>query len=103
MSMSNGLYLVYLVLYLCVLPFLCAMLLTSLSAIVFLKSTRKPEPRASQTERPGRRFLVVIPAHNEQANISETVRSCLAVSYPRALFDVLVIADNCTDATASRS
>jgi cellulose synthase/poly-beta-1,6-N-acetylglucosamine synthase-like glycosyltransferase len=103
MRMSNGLYLVYLVLYLCALPFICSMLLTSLSAIVFLKTTRRLAPRASRTDRPGRRFLIVIPAHNEHASISETVRSCLAIDYPRALFDVLVIADNCTDGTASRA
>lgn len=50
---------------------------------------------------PGRRLLIVIPAHDEQDGINETVRSCLACDYPRELFDVLVIADNCTDGTAA--
>ena len=100
MSMADGLYLAYLALYLCSLPFLVSTLLTSLAAIVFWKSTLKEKPADLQRERQGPRFLIVIPAQNEQANILETVRSCLAVDYPRELFDVLVIADNCTDGTA---
>src|SRR5262249_1571777 len=47
------------------------------------------------------RFLIVIPAHDEEAGIAATVGSCLQVAYPLELFDVLVIADNCTDAPAS--
>jgi cellulose synthase/poly-beta-1,6-N-acetylglucosamine synthase-like glycosyltransferase len=50
-----------------------------------------------------RRFLIAIPAHNEESDVAETVRSCRAVHYPAALFDVLVIADNCTDDTATRA
>lgn len=46
------------------------------------------------------RFLVMIPAHDEEQMISETLRSVLAVDYPRDLFSVRVIADNCSDRTA---
>lgn len=49
---------------------------------------------------PKTRFVFVVPAHNEETGITATVQSLLNVSYPRALFDVVVIADNCTDATA---
>jgi cellulose synthase/poly-beta-1,6-N-acetylglucosamine synthase-like glycosyltransferase len=48
----------------------------------------------------GARFVFVIPAHDEQANIRSTIASCQAVSYDPALFSVCVIADNCTDGTA---
>ncbi len=50
-----------------------------------------------------RRMAVVIPAHNEEEGIGETVQSLLSVDYPRNEFDVVVIADNCTDRTASRA
>ncbi|MGH8905197.1 MAG: glycosyltransferase [Egibacteraceae bacterium] len=42
---------------------------------------------------------VVIPAHNEAATIQQTVRSCLDQTHP--VSQVLVVADNCTDATAA--
>src|SRR4051812_8023575 len=47
------------------------------------------------------KFDFVIPAHNEETGIAVTVASVLALDYPRSLFRVLVVADNCTDATAA--
>jgi 1,2-diacylglycerol 3-beta-glucosyltransferase len=47
------------------------------------------------------RFAVVIPAHNEEAGIAAALLSCADLDYPRDLFRVFVIADNCTDATAA--
>ena len=48
-----------------------------------------------------RRFAIVVPAHNEEIAIAKTVGSLVSIEYPRALFDVLVVADNCTDTTAA--
>lgn len=45
-------------------------------------------------------FAVVVPAHNEAAQITETVKSLLQVDYPAAQRRVVVVADNCTDGTA---
>ncbi len=50
-----------------------------------------------------RRFRFVVPAHNESAGITETVRSLLAVDYPKELFEVVVVADNCSDDTAEQA
>jgi glycosyltransferase involved in cell wall biosynthesis len=52
---------------------------------------------------PSRRFRFVVPAHNESAGITETVQSLRAVDYPSELFEVVVIADNCTDDTAEKA
>lgn len=52
---------------------------------------------------PSSRLLVVIPAHNEEALIGRTVDSLLKQDYPRELVRVIVIADNCTDSTASKA
>jgi 1,2-diacylglycerol 3-beta-glucosyltransferase len=49
------------------------------------------------------RFDVVVPAHDEEANIAATVESLLAVDYPRERFRVVVVADNCHDRTAERA
>lgn len=45
-------------------------------------------------------FAMVVAAHNEQSVIKNMVESILGLNYDRELFDVFVIADNCTDATA---
>ncbi len=46
------------------------------------------------------RMIVLIPAHNEEADIGKTLASLDALAYPRELFEVVVIADNCEDRTA---
>jgi cellulose synthase/poly-beta-1,6-N-acetylglucosamine synthase-like glycosyltransferase len=46
------------------------------------------------------RFDIVVPAHDEAAVIGRTVASLLTVDWPREAFRVLVVADNCSDATA---
>jgi cellulose synthase/poly-beta-1,6-N-acetylglucosamine synthase-like glycosyltransferase len=47
------------------------------------------------------RFVVLIPAHNEAHGISATVESLLSTDYLADCRRVVVIADNCTDDTAS--
>jgi cellulose synthase/poly-beta-1,6-N-acetylglucosamine synthase-like glycosyltransferase len=49
------------------------------------------------------RFAVVVPAHNEQEGIAATVANLLEVDYPKDLFSVVVVADNCSDETAARA
>jgi cellulose synthase/poly-beta-1,6-N-acetylglucosamine synthase-like glycosyltransferase len=43
---------------------------------------------------------MLVPAHNERLLIVGCVRSLLRMAYPRGAVRVVVIADNCTDATA---
>lgn len=89
--------------YLYALPYLLSMLLTSLAAIIYLTTTRRAESAAPGGKPAERRFLVVIPARDEEATIAKSVRSCRAIEYPASLFDILVIADNCSDHTASQA
>ena len=46
-----------------------------------------------------RRCVIIVPAHNEEHTIGKTLSSLFAVDYPRDLYDVVVIADNCSDRT----
>ena len=48
---------------------------------------------------PQKRIAAVIAARNEAGVIGEAVRTLLAQDYPRELFDVWVIPNNCTDDT----
>lgn len=52
---------------------------------------------------PQKRFLLLVPAHNEEKVIGSLVENLLNLDYPRDLYDVIVIADNCTDDTAKIS
>jgi 1,2-diacylglycerol 3-beta-glucosyltransferase len=47
------------------------------------------------------RFLVVIPAHNEEVGIASTLESLRDLNYASERYQVLVIADRCTDGTAA--
>lgn len=49
---------------------------------------------------PKNRFAIVIPAHNEEAVLGELLDNLKILHYPRELYDIYVIADNCTDHTA---
>ena len=46
------------------------------------------------------RFMAIIPAHNEENVVEELIKSLKAQDYPKDLYDIYVIADNCTDNTA---
>ena len=98
--MIYGLNAVYVATTLVLVPFFLFM--ASITIAAFLGRGRRAGagPRAGA----GRsRFLIVIPAHDEQGAIGATVRSCLALDYDRDLFAIHVIADNCTDGTAAEA
>ncbi len=86
-----------LVLVLFSLPVLLA---ASYLLLATLLSSRLRVPVAGEALR---RFRFVVPAHNESAGIASTVQSLLGVDYPKSLFDVLVVADNCQDDTAAQA
>jgi cellulose synthase/poly-beta-1,6-N-acetylglucosamine synthase-like glycosyltransferase len=49
---------------------------------------------------PKNKFAILIPAHNEENVIGNLIRNLNQLDYPHHLFDIYVIADNCTDNTA---
>lgn len=49
------------------------------------------------------KVAVVVPAHDEEVGIGSTVESLLAGEPASASFSVVVVADNCSDATAARA
>ena len=49
---------------------------------------------------PASKFAIVIPAHDELAVLSDLLENLKLLKYPKELYDVYVIADNCTDNTA---
>ncbi|RFU63971.1 glycosyltransferase family 2 protein [Peribacillus glennii] len=49
---------------------------------------------------PKNKFAVLVAAHNEEEVIGQICENLKHLDYPKALYDVYVICDNCTDATA---
>ena len=47
------------------------------------------------------RFVVIVPAHNEESTIARTVASIRDLNYPVGMLSTVVIADNCSDGTAT--
>jgi 1,2-diacylglycerol 3-beta-glucosyltransferase len=59
---------------------------------------RTPPPPAYQTGE--LRFLVIVPAHDEETSVGATLASLEQLDYPPDLAEVVVIADSCSDQTA---
>lgn len=47
-----------------------------------------------------RKFAIAICAHNEEIVIGDILGRLKTLDYPKSMYDVFVIADNCTDSTA---
>jgi cellulose synthase/poly-beta-1,6-N-acetylglucosamine synthase-like glycosyltransferase len=77
------------------LPGTIELLLVTLGGMLSPRRDRVPETTAIG------RVAVLVPAHNEAAGISHTVRSLRACDPGDAGFEVVVIADNCSDDTAA--
>lgn len=68
-------------------------LMVSICSLVKLKD----KPILEEKEN---RFMAIIPAHNEEKVIANLVNSLREQNYAKELYDIYVIADNCTDQTA---
>lgn len=49
---------------------------------------------------PKKSFALIVAAHNEEVVIKDIIVSLNNLNYPKELYDIFVIADNCTDNTA---
>lgn len=71
-----------------------------LGLLLAARGAGDPSPPEPDAGRRRLRLVVLIPAHDEEAGIAETLASVSHCDYPSHLRRVLVIADNCSDATA---
>ena len=56
--------------------------------------------RKTKNIRPQKSFALIVAAHNEEVVIADIVDSLKMLDYPKELYDIFVVADNCTDKTA---
>lgn len=64
-----------------------------------LAAWRSPRPQSAVGSRS--RLAVIVPAHDEEQLVGRCVASLLEQTYPIQRYRVIVVADNCTDATAA--
>jgi cellulose synthase/poly-beta-1,6-N-acetylglucosamine synthase-like glycosyltransferase len=60
----------------------------------------KRKEKSANNFAPVNRFAIFVAAHNEQNVISSIVKNLNSLNYPKELYEIFVIADNCTDNTA---
>lgn len=70
------------------------LLLLTVAAWVASKETLVPP------HKPRHRFAILVPAHNEEKLLPTLLESLSQLHYPRQLFAIHVVADNCIDNTA---
>ncbi len=71
----------------------CYQMVISLCALIKLKD----KPYITNKDH---KFMAIIPAHNEEAVVTNLIESLKNQDYDKKLYDIYVIADNCTDTTA---
>lgn len=67
-----------------------------LAALSIAAAKKRAEPPQSE---PSLCLAVLIPAHDEEVLVGRCIDTLVAQDYPKDLFRILVIADNCTDNT----
>ena len=65
--------------------------------LAFFGLFRSPD---RHTSKPAKKFAVLVAAHNEEKVIGQLIENFHILDYPKELFDIFVIADNCNDNTA---
>jgi cellulose synthase/poly-beta-1,6-N-acetylglucosamine synthase-like glycosyltransferase len=75
----------------------CVGYLLVLSMAAALARRTSPPPAAGEP----RRYCILIPAHNEELNLGAVVDGLNTLEHPREKWTAVVIADNCSDATAA--
>jgi cellulose synthase/poly-beta-1,6-N-acetylglucosamine synthase-like glycosyltransferase len=84
-------------------PVAAVLALPGLLAVARLARGTVVRPPAAPLGDDPPRLVVLVPAHDEEELIGECVGSLLNQDYPEERRRVVVIADNCTDATLSRA
>jgi cellulose synthase/poly-beta-1,6-N-acetylglucosamine synthase-like glycosyltransferase len=110
MIISWAPWVVLVLLHILLIPYFLFILAISVAALAPRRTARRPDlddgrsdytlKSSASAPPPFSKFMVVIPAHDEEPVIATVVKSCLELDFPHALFEVVVIADNCSDRTA---
>lgn len=72
------------------------------SYLLLLTAAALAAPRSTRLrpDAPTSRFVIMVPAHNEERLLPQLLQNLSQLDYPHELYTVHVVADNCTDRTA---
>src|SRR5438132_8606069 len=82
------------------------MMLSALGVYQWLLALVSLFPRRARTSAPSgarSRFVVLVPAHNEEDGLAVTLQSIQHADYPTSAVRTVVVADRCGDRTAERA
>jgi cellulose synthase/poly-beta-1,6-N-acetylglucosamine synthase-like glycosyltransferase len=68
---------------------------------VLMKMFNVKEKMNSQLDEPRNKFAIIVPAHNEEQIIDKLLQSVMEVNFPEDKYELIIIADNCSDNTAA--
>ncbi len=68
--------------------------------LLAIGSIRHPSSCSTGIHPSTNRFIVAIPAHDEESVIQNTINRLVTLNYPSKLFSIHVVADHCSDRTA---
>lgn len=68
-----------------------------LLTLVAWRTAKQFRPIVTQAES---RFVILVPAHNEERLLPDLLHNLAQIDYPKELYAVHIVADNCTDQTA---
>ncbi|MDQ2716579.1 MAG: glycosyltransferase family 2 protein [Chloroflexota bacterium] len=71
----------------------------SASALRAAKSRQAAYAQSRLSPLPMMRFAILVPAHDEEVTLGALLANLAQLDYPRNLYTVYVVADNCTDST----
>lgn len=80
-----------------------ALIALMVSYLLLLTVAAWVAPRRCKTVPPAarNRFVFLVPAHNEEVLLPKLLENLNNLAYPKTLYAVHVVADNCTDSTAT--
>src|SRR5439155_8788835 len=75
--------------------------IVSFSALLVRQKRAREAHQIGPQVFPQKTFAILIPAHNEEVILHKLLESLAQLAYPKELYSVFVIADNCTDKTTA--
>ncbi len=83
------------------LPLCLFTILAGYLLILTFAATKAAHTTPIPEKTPPHRFLILIPAHNEERLLPSVLENLSQLDYPRSQYEIHVVADNCTDQTAT--